>query len=159
MEISSCFIFQEDKNVKRQESRDRPRKVMRGLTVDSSHLGKLSNIPVITNILTQIRHNRKYLIADRRWLKVFTVIMSHIEETRLPSVTLLLIKKVLFSLYFPWGKIHFILLTLYQSEIYGMGLYLTGLSEDDIDDLDFKIPEVDLEVPDIDMGGDGGMNL
>ena len=40
-----------------------------------------------------------------------------------------------------------------------MGLYLTGLSEDDIDDLDFKIPEVDLEVPDIDMGGEGGMNL
>jgi len=60
--------IQEDKNVKRQESRDRPRKVMRGLTVDSSHL-------------------------------------------------------------------------------------------DDIDDLDFKIPEVDLEVPDIDIGGEGGMNL
>ena len=51
------------------------------------------------------------------------------------------------------------MLTLYQSKIYGLGLYLTGLSEDDIDDLDFKIPEVDLEVPDIDMGGDGGMNL
>ena len=39
---------------------------------------------------------------------------------------------------------------------------MTGLSKDDIDDLDFKIPEVDLEVPDIDMGGmggEGGINL
>ena len=56
-------------------------------------------------------------------------------------------------------KIQFILLTLYQNKIYGLGLYLTGLSKDDIDDLDFKIPEVDLEVPDIDIGGEGGMNL
>ena len=51
------------------------------------------------------------------------------------------------------------MLTLYQNKIYGLGLYLTGLSKDDIDDLDFKIPEVDLEVPDIDIGGEGGMNL
>ena len=29
------------------------------------------------------------------------------------------------------------------------GLYLTSLSADDIDGLDFKIPEVDLDVPDI----------
>ena len=65
-----------------------------------------------------------------------------------------------FSLFFiVWRKIHFILLTLYQNKIYGLGLYLTGLSKDDIDDLDFKIPEVDLEVPDIDIGGEGGMNL
>ena len=56
-------------------------------------------------------------------------------------------------------KIYFILLTLYQRQIYGLGLYLTGLSKDDIDDLDFKIPEVDLEVPDIDIGGEGGINL
>ena len=60
---------------------------------------------------------------------------------------------------FGWWKIHFILLTVYQWKIYGRELYLTGLSEDDIDDLDFKIPEVDLEVPDIDMGGEGGIHL
>ena len=51
------------------------------------------------------------------------------------------------------------MLTVYQWKIYGRELYLTGLSEDDIDDLDFKIPEVDLEVPDIDMGGEGGIHL
>ena len=75
------FNFQEDKNtVKRQESRERPRRVMRGLTVDSSHLGKLSNIEIITNILTQIRHNHKYLIMGQTLIKAFredfTVIMS-----------------------------------------------------------------------------------
>ena len=32
------------------------------------------------------------------------------------------------------------------------GLYVTSLSADDIDGLDFKIPEVDLDVPDIDIG-------
>ena len=33
------------------------------------------------------------------------------------------------------------------------GSYWTALSADDIDGLDFKIPEVDLDVPDIDIGG------
>ena len=62
--------------MKRQESRERPRRVMRGLTVDSSHLGKLSNISLITNILTQIRHNRKYLKSKTDADKVFKSILS-----------------------------------------------------------------------------------
>ena len=67
--------------------------------------------------------------------------------------------KVIFFSIVGWRKIYFIVLTLYQRKIYRLGLYLTGLSKDDIDDLDFKIPEVDLEVPDIDIGGEGGINL
>ena len=83
----------------------RPRKVMRGLTIDSSQLGK-----TLSNVFTHT------------CAKIFS----------LTSVQIFLRQ---------------------QSHIC-LGLRLTGLSPDDIDDLDFKIPEVDLDVPDIDIGAE-----
>ena len=63
MEYIISVFFQEDKNVKRQESRDRPRKVMRGLTVDSSHLGKLSNIPIREGFKKKKKKNREFSLT------------------------------------------------------------------------------------------------